>query len=60
MSNTDEGRIKVEDSFSIWYKVVGDGDGIPLLTLHGGPGAGHDYLDSIVDLAADRPVVFFD
>ncbi len=60
MSSIDEGRIEVEDGFTIWYKVVGDGNGIPLLALHGGPGSGHDYLDSLEDLAVDRPVVFYD
>lgn len=44
----------------VWYKVVGAGDAIPLLTLHGGPGAGHDYLESLEALAADRRVVFYD
>ncbi len=60
MSSSSEGRIEVEDGYGIWYKVVGGGDGIPLLTLHGGPGAGHDYIDSLEDLAVDRPVVFYD
>ncbi len=60
MSRTSEGRIEVEDGFSVWYRVVGDGDGVPLLVLHGGPGAGHDYLESLADLAVDRPVVFYD
>jgi proline-specific peptidase len=58
--DSSEGRIEVEDGYSIWYKVVGGGDGTPLLTLHGGPGSGHDYLDSMEDLAVDRPVVFYD
>jgi proline-specific peptidase len=44
----------------VWYKVVGSGEAIPLLTLHGGPGAGHDYLEPLELLASDRPVVFFD
>ena len=44
----------------VWYKVVGSEGAVPLLTLHGGPGAGHDYLESLEALAADRPVVFFD
>jgi proline-specific peptidase len=30
------------------------------LTLHGGPGAGHDYLEPLEALASERPVVFFD
>ncbi len=41
----------------VWYRIVGSGDGIPLLTLHGGPGAGHDYLEA---LASERPVVLYD
>jgi len=44
----------------VWYKVVGAGGGVPLLTLHGGPGVGHDYLEPLEGLASDRPVVFFD
>jgi L-proline amide hydrolase len=49
-----------------WYRVVGDlpasSDGpAPLVTLHGGPGATHDYLLSLTDLAdSGRPVVFYD
>jgi len=31
-----------------------------LLTLHGGPGAGHDYLEPLEGLATDRAVVFYD
>jgi L-proline amide hydrolase len=51
-----------------WYQVVGDLDAArsgagpaPLVTLHGGPGATHDYLLSMTDLAGDgRAVVFYD
>jgi L-proline amide hydrolase len=51
-----------------WYQVVGDlaaarsGAGpAPLVTLHGGPGATHDYVLSMADLATDgRAVVFYD
>ncbi len=51
-----------------WYKVVGDLDAArsrgapaPLVTIHGGPGATHDYLLSMVDLARDgRAVIFYD
>src|SRR6266481_5749531 len=51
-----------------WYMVVGDlaalrpGAGpAPLVTLHGGPGATHDYLLSMADLAdTGRAVVFYD
>ena len=44
----------------VWYKVVGSGESVPLLTLHGGPGGGHDYLEPLNALASERPVVFFD
>jgi L-proline amide hydrolase len=50
-----------------WYQVVGDlpagagGGPAPLVTLHGGPGATHDYLLSMTDLASGgRAVVFYD
>jgi proline iminopeptidase len=33
---------------------------VPLLTLHGGPGAGHDNLEPLEALASYRPVVFYD
>ncbi len=44
----------------VWYKIVGDGPGVPLLLLHGGPGVGHDYLEPLEVLGNDRPVVFYD
>jgi L-proline amide hydrolase len=49
-----------------WYRVTGDlrpGDDSvppPLVVLHGGPGAAHDYLLSLVDLAGDRAVIHYD
>jgi proline-specific peptidase len=45
---------------SVWYGVVGDGDGIPLLCLHGGPGIPHDYLEPLGGLGDTRPVIFYD
>ncbi|THD36111.1 MAG: alpha/beta fold hydrolase [Sphingomonas sp.] len=44
----------------IWWRKVGNGRGTPLLTLHGGPGAGHDYLLPLRALADQRPVIFYD
>jgi len=55
---TEEGKINI-DSHQIWYRRVGSG-GIPLLTLHGGPGAGHDSLEPLEGLTNDRPVIFYD
>lgn len=49
-----------------WYKVYGDlkssRSGRPLVTLHGGPGACHNYLLSLKSLAVDHgiPIVFYD
>jgi L-proline amide hydrolase len=50
-----------------WYRVTGDqrpGDPeapAPLIVLHGGPGATHDYLLSLDDLGRDgRAVVLYD
>ena len=46
-----------------WYRITGDlqADGpAPLVVLHGGPGGTHDYLLSLVDLAAGRAVVHYD
>jgi proline iminopeptidase len=39
---------------------VGDGPGVPLLCLHGGPGFPHDYLEELTRLGDRRLVVFYD
>jgi proline iminopeptidase len=44
----------------IWYRVVGNGPGTPLVVLHGGPGTPSYYLASLGGLGADRPVIFYD
>jgi len=54
----DEGKIPVEAGYEVWYRRVGIG-GTPLLTLHRGPGAGHDYLESLEGLATDRVITFY-
>ncbi len=54
-----EGYIHVPGG-RVWYGLVGSEGATPLLTLHGGPGAGHDYLEPLEALASDRPVVFYD
>ena len=55
-----EGRITVEGG-NVWYNVQGaEKPGIPLLTLHGGPGYPHDYLEPLAQLADERPVIFYD
>jgi proline-specific peptidase len=45
---------------SIYYRIVGDGDAVPLLVIHGGPGMPHDYLRDLDALADERPVIYYD
>ncbi len=55
-----EGYIQVEGG-RVWYKIAGaDKSGIPLLVIHGGPGAPHDYLENLEKLSTHRPVIFYD
>ena len=55
-----EGRLDVPGG-SVWYRRLGEGDATPVLMLHGGPGAGSDYIAPFGEaLAADRPVVLWD
>ncbi|MFN8476049.1 MAG: proline iminopeptidase-family hydrolase [Anaerolineae bacterium] len=60
--SVQEGTIPFR-SYHTWYRIVGeDSPGrLPLLCLHGGPGAPHDYLEPLEDLAATgRRVIFYD
>ena len=48
-----------------WYRIVGELDqrtGAPLVILHGGPGAAHDYLETLAALSdlSGRACVFYD
>jgi proline iminopeptidase len=44
----------------IWYHVVGDGPGIPLLLVHGGPGGRSCYMAALKWLGSERRVIFYD
>ena len=45
----------------VWYEVTGGGGGgLPLITLHGGPGSTHFGFEPLKALSEDRPVVFYD
>ena len=50
--------------YKVWYRIVGDRENsgkLPLLCLHGGPGAPHDYLEPLEAMAATgRRVIFYD
>ncbi|KAI1825900.1 proline-specific peptidase [Xylaria intraflava] len=64
-----EGEVEWEISAGVpcktWFKVVGDLEnrsGPALIALHGGPGAGHEYLSPLCDLydLAGIPIVLYD
>jgi proline iminopeptidase len=55
-----EGYIPVTGG-QVWYKIIGvHNSGIPLLVVHGGPGASHTYLQPLEKLATKRPIIFYD
>lgn len=60
---TKEGFIPFR-GYKVWYRMVGEGEQpgkLPLVCLHGGPGATHDYLTPLEGIAATgRRVVLYD
>src|SRR5579862_7177682 len=59
-----EGRLEW-DGHQTWYRVDGELDErgpAPLVIIHGGPGAPHDYLEPVARLASTtgRPCVLYD
>ncbi len=57
---TAEGKVPVHGG-NVWYRIAGrEKAGVPVLMVHGGPGAPHDYLEPLAALADERPVVFYD
>jgi L-proline amide hydrolase len=63
MTTITEGKIPFH-GYHTWYRIVGDGEAegkYPLLALHGGPGACHDYLISLDAIAqSGRRVIYYD
>jgi L-proline amide hydrolase len=63
---TREGTVPFDvggETHETWYRVTGElgGDAAPLIVVHGGPGAAHDYLLALTDLAAGgRGVIHYD
>jgi len=61
--NRTEGYVPFRE-YKTWYRVVGDGEEegkLPVLYLHGGPGATHDYLESLEAMAeTGRRAIFYD
>lgn len=60
---TQEGFVSFR-GYHVWYRIVGDGEAsgkLPLLCLHGGPGATHDYLEPLEAMSTTgRRVIFYD
>src|SRR6202011_1820145 len=59
-----EGRMQWGGGWT-WYRTEGElgaAGPAPLVILHGGPGAAHDYLENVADLAQayGRPCVLYD
>ncbi|MEM6913993.1 MAG: proline iminopeptidase-family hydrolase [Pseudomonadota bacterium] len=44
----------------VWYEVMGGGDGVPLLTLHGGPGGTSCGFQVLAALGDQRAVIRYD
>lgn len=62
MREIKEGYIPFK-GYQTYYRIVGkcENGKLPLLTLHGGPGCAHDYLESLDALADNgRAVVYYD
>jgi L-proline amide hydrolase len=67
-SGVREGKVRFDvdgESAETWFRVTGDirpdAALAPLVLLHGGPGATHDYLLSMADLASGgRAVIHYD
>lgn len=59
----EEGLVSFR-GYNIWYRTVGDceeSNKLPLLCLHGGPGAPHDYLEPLEAMTGTgRRVIFYD
>jgi L-proline amide hydrolase len=68
MPDVREGTVPFDlggETAETWYRVTGelraDAQAAPLVVLHGGPGATHDYLLAMTDLAAGgRAVIHYD
>lgn len=51
-----EGHLSISDG-DLYYREFGSGDNI-LIGLHGGPGAAHDYLSPLADLAGEEWTIY--
>ena len=56
---SEEGMIDVPGG-KVWYRKIGNGPGVPLLAMHGGPGGTSCRFEVLAPLANERPVIFYD
>ncbi len=56
---SQEGVIDVPGG-KVWYRKIGNGPGVPLLAMHGGPGGTSCRFEVLAPLANERPVIFYD
>jgi proline iminopeptidase len=54
-----EGFVEVKGG-KIWYRIIGEGKGTPLLLTHGGPGSTSRGFYQFAPLGNDRPIILFD
>lgn len=54
-----DGYIDVKGG-KLWYNVIGEGPGAPLLMMHGGPGGTSRSFYLFAALGKDRPLIIFD
>ncbi len=54
-----QGFVNVQGG-KIWYRILGDGKGTPIMMLHGGPGGTSKSFYQLASLGSDRPVIIFD
>ncbi len=54
-----EAYVKVTGG-KIWYRIMGEGKGTPIMMLHGGPGGTCKSFYQFASLGNDRPVIIFD
>ncbi len=50
--------VRIDGKYDVWVKQVGTG-GIPVLTLHGGPGFNHFYLECLEDFLPGQGIRFW-
>lgn len=54
-----EGYVDVKGG-KVWYRIIGEGKGTPLLLTHGGPGGTSRGFYQFAPIGDDRPIILFD